>query len=564
MKRKLRILWCGEASFLNTGYSVYAKEVLGRLHKTGKYEIAELGCYGSTQDPLCKKVPWSFYSNLPYGKEEDASYKSAPQNQFGEWRFNEVCLHFKPDVVIDIRDWWMMEFEARSEFRRFFHWLIMPTIDSAPQNEQYLNTYSEADGVFTYSDFGRDVLKESMGESINFIECAPPGADFNALTPASNKSEHRQSFGFMDNIKIVGTVMRNQRRKLYPNLMKSFREMLDENPNMANNTFLYMHTSYPDVGWNLPYFIKKYNIGNKVLMTYKCQNCRSFFPSFYQDCKTCCPKCGELSAVFPGTTFGVSTEELGQIINFFDVYVQYSICEGFGMPQVEAAACGVPVITVDYSAMSSVGKKIRADFVEPQTFFWDSPTQSERAIPNDQQLKERMKKILNLPSGVRTKKGMDSRALAQKHYSWDKTAIIWEKSLDGIEPKDMNETWLSESQILEPQEKFPENISNSDFIDWCVANVLGEPLNQYVLMGMLKDLNYGKSTACEGALYYNADSYVSQAVHTPFTREDAFGKLKQIRERKNYWEQQRDAVNNGYWEQTPPSCIRNHKPGETS
>ena len=104
----------------------------------------------------------------------------------------------------------------------------------------------------------------------------------------------------MDNIKIVGTVMRNQRRKLYPNLMKSFRELIDQNPSMSDNTFLYMHTSYPDVGWNLPYFIKKYDLSSKVLVTYKCLECKSFFPSFYQDSKTCCPKCGSFSAILPG------------------------------------------------------------------------------------------------------------------------------------------------------------------------------------------------------------------------------------------------------------------------
>ena len=44
--RKLRILWCGEASFLNTGYSVFMlKKLLTRLYKTGKYKIAEMACY---------------------------------------------------------------------------------------------------------------------------------------------------------------------------------------------------------------------------------------------------------------------------------------------------------------------------------------------------------------------------------------------------------------------------------------------------------------------------------------------------------------------------------------
>ena len=41
-------------------------------------------------------------------------------------------------------------------------------------------------------------------------------------------------------------------------------------------------------------------------------------------------------------------------MNTFDLYVQYANSEGFGLPQVEAAGCGIPVASVDYSAMSSV------------------------------------------------------------------------------------------------------------------------------------------------------------------------------------------------------------------
>ena len=55
---------------------------------------------------------------------------------------------------------------------------------------------------------------------------------------------------------------------------------------------------------------------------------------------------------------GVSNEYLSDIVNCFDVYLQYANSEGFGLPQVAAAACGVPVMSIDYSAMSSVVRKL--------------------------------------------------------------------------------------------------------------------------------------------------------------------------------------------------------------
>ena len=41
MSDRKRILFCNEASFLCSGYGKYGREVLTRLHNTGKYDIAE-------------------------------------------------------------------------------------------------------------------------------------------------------------------------------------------------------------------------------------------------------------------------------------------------------------------------------------------------------------------------------------------------------------------------------------------------------------------------------------------------------------------------------------------
>ena len=47
---KKRILFTGEASFLNTGFSNIYRELLPRLVKTGKYLLAEQGSYARADD----------------------------------------------------------------------------------------------------------------------------------------------------------------------------------------------------------------------------------------------------------------------------------------------------------------------------------------------------------------------------------------------------------------------------------------------------------------------------------------------------------------------------------
>ena len=144
--RKKRILFCSEATFLNTGYATYTREILNYLHSTGKYEIAEMSAYGQRDDPRAKDIPWGYYGVAPNSdcepkasQEELNAYNSSGSNQFGEWIFEHVCLDFMPDIVCDIRDFWMLEFAERSPFRRYFKWCIMPTVDARPQARQWVD-----------------------------------------------------------------------------------------------------------------------------------------------------------------------------------------------------------------------------------------------------------------------------------------------------------------------------------------------------------------------------------------------------------------------------------------
>jgi glycosyltransferase involved in cell wall biosynthesis len=559
MARKKRILWCGEASFLKTGYGVYADAVLKRLYKTGKYDIAELASYGNVDDERRYDVPWRYYGNSPDTPEEHQEYNARmPSSQFGDWRFEETCLHFKPDIVIDIRDWWMMEHECRSPFRKLYHWAIMPTVDSFPQQEQFLSTFLDADSVFTYSEWGRDVLEKQSEGKIKVVDIASPGADMNIMKPVPNKSEHRQAFGFVDNVNIIGTVMRNQKRKLYPDLIESFGKLLKNHPNLANNTFLYLHCSYPDPGWDIPLLVKESGLGHKIMFTYKCGQCRYFFPSFFQDARMGCPRCHAPSAILANSEVSVEDEELAQIINWFDVYVQYSICEGFGMPQVEAAACGVPIMAVDYSAMESVVRNLKGYPIKVDRYFRESETMAFRAYPDNDHLVELLAKFLAMPNEMRMRKGRDAYMQANKLYNWDRTAKIWEKHLDSIEIDERS--WEKAAHIHHPTRQVPGGLSTEELIRWGIKNIWGQPdmVDSYVALRMIRDLNYRNSIVGTGGVYFNEASYLSHRnQYESFNEQIAMDRLMGLCEKRNYWEQRRA----GLIDEGVPSFIQQSKPG---
>ena len=208
--RKKRILFCSEATFLNTGYATYTREILNYLHSTGKYELAEMASYGQSNDPRAVNIPWKFYGVQPNqdcepraSQQELDMYGSSGTNQFGEWIFEHVCLDFMPDVVCDIRDFWMLEFAERSPFRPHFKWCLMPTVDARPQARQWVATYQGADACLTYSDWAGGVLQDQSGGKINYLGSSPP-SHHPAYNPVDDKRAHKVSYGIQKVPRSVG------------------------------------------------------------------------------------------------------------------------------------------------------------------------------------------------------------------------------------------------------------------------------------------------------------------------------------------------------------------------
>jgi glycosyltransferase involved in cell wall biosynthesis len=544
--RKKRILVSGEASFLSTGFATYQLELLKGLHATGKYELFELATYGKQNDPRAEGLPWHYLGVLPELEDEAQvkAYHATPLCQFGEWRFEEACLAFCPDVVIDARDWWMLEYQERSPFRAFFHWAVMPTVDAEPQDDQWLATYQSADAVFNYSDWGKAVLDREGGGRIKTLGSAPPGADLESYPFVSSSRPLKEAFGLDPDCLLVGTVMRNQKRKLYPDLLEAFRLYLDTAPpDLARRSFLYLHTSWPDLGWHLPRLLNENGLGGRVLFTYQCRHCGAIFPAFFADSRTCCRRCGAPTAFFPNNTAGIPRSELGKIMGCFDAYVQYANSEGFGMPTVDAASCGVPVLAVDYSAMADVVRKLQGFPIRVERFCRESETMCKRALPDNADFAAKLTHVLGLPEPARRRLGRLARAAVEEHYRWDKTVKIWQEHLDSLPAPDLARTWKSPPQLHQPAPQVPAGLSNDEFVRWGIIHLAGRPelLNSYTALRLTRDLNWGATQgAGMGGLYFNDDSTLgSHSRLQEFNRDTAAQKLLQLGEQKNHWERRR-------------------------
>lgn len=538
--RKPRILLVNEASFLATGYSNYGMEVQKRLYATGKYDMAELACYAYAGDGRAHGLPWIFYSNMhqQHDEKEKAVYNLDVHNQFGKFKFNEVVLDFKPDIVWDIRDHWMLSYGEQSPFRRFYNWVIMPTVDAMPQHEQWISTYIDADAVFTYSDWGREVLDREGGGMIRTVGSAPPGADLDTFRPM-DKTAVRNKFQCDPDAFIVGTVMRNQPRKLYPNLIEGFKIFLGKaDRKLAGRSFLYLHTSYPDQGWDIPKLIKQSGIGHKILVTYKCHSCMCVFASFYHDARACCPKCKQRDAGMPNVQHGVDRGTLAMINNLFDVYVQYSNSEGFGMPQVEAASCGVPVVAPDYSAMSDVVKKVGGFPLKKLTYREEDHLGCLRCIPDDNELADILLKFANMSESTKAEYRLRARKGVERHYTWDQTTTRWMTVFDNLPLRN----WDAPQHII-PRVQVPRTFPSTEtMVRWCIANIIQRPdlAKGYMAMRMIRDLNLGVTQDGGGATYHNENAMLGSKNNLKaFSESEMLDELYKIRDEYNGWEERR-------------------------
>lgn len=528
--RKKRVLFISEAAYLNTGYAKYSKEVISRLHKTGKYNIAEFSIYGGHNDPRRKKIPWKNYPNMPDPNNSDQvqGYNSNNSNQFGAWRFERVCLDFEPDIVLTIRDFWMDSFIYHSPYRRIFEWAWMPTVDASPQNQEWLDMFSDANYVLTYSHWAKNTIENEGGKNINTIGVASPSAA-DCFVPM-NKKEIREQFGLRDDVNIIGTVMRNQRRKLFPALAEAFGEYLKQSGD--TNTFLYLHTSFPDAGWNLPHIIHENEISSRVLMTYVCENCGNVEVSFFRDAKKQCKRCTKFASSPSSVGNGVSDEILAKIYNVFDLYVQCANSEGFGLPQVEAAACGIPIACTDYSAMQDVVKYLGA-YPISHTYYKELETGCNRAVPDKQSMIDIFSNFFQKSKEEKEEARKKTRKLFEENYNWQKTTEEWMKAIDNCKYAD----WKQYANIIGTKSIDAKAPSNYKFLQELSSLLFYTPhKTSYFFRNIMTDLNRGMSKSGYDGYYVSEFSPFGNPKPRPITRDILINMFESRLKNYNIWE----------------------------
>lgn len=179
--------------------------------------------------------------------------------------------------------------------------------------------------VVAMTDFGCDRLQ---AQGIDPIATIPHLVPTDVFKPdRGNIREYRTGLKVPPDAFVVGMVANNQglpSRKAFPQVFEAFAEFHRRHP----DTVLYIHADVRgrNNGVNLVELGKACGIPSEALAT-----------------------SDQLSL-----HLGIPQELVAGVYNTFDVLCMPSFGEGFGIPLVEAQACGVPVITTDWTAMTEL------------------------------------------------------------------------------------------------------------------------------------------------------------------------------------------------------------------
>lgn len=468
-KRKLKILFNSEATFSSTGYGRIGYELVSRLYNSQKYRVAELASFTECNNVLDHTIGWKFYCNQVNDKDPRWPQFCADEaNKTNRWRFDKTLLDFQPDIVIDIRDSTMWSWINLSPLRKYFYFISSPSVDSAPQIDDWVSAAMQCDKVIGYTDYAMKVLEEEGGGKINLYKSAYPSVNFKTFFPIQNKAGLRQALGIDPDANIIGFCARNQIRKLIPNLMLGFKEFLDkvkiENPNSYNSYYLYLNTTHPDLmQWDLSKLLVEYGLTNKVLFTYLCTKCGKFFPNKFQDIITSCKFCGQVnSAILPRVNYMISSSQLNEVYNLMDVYVQYVNCEGLGMPLIEAAGAGVPVMGIDYSGVGDAVRRLGGIPLKYHCLARDIRVNADRAVPDNGHLVEELLRFFRRPRQINARNGFKIHEMCKKKFDWDEYTNIWMEAIDNFVPQGLQGKW-HHVEKYEPQQ-VQENQSIADYM----------------------------------------------------------------------------------------------------
>lgn len=374
---ELRLLYASNAFWAASGYGVQGRSLLPRLAElpeiNGRQNIAMFAWYG-----------------LQGGVHNVEGFQVYPAgaDPYGNDIIGAHTRDFGANVVITLIDVWVLKDIPRRVAPAL--WCPWLPIDHDPVPQVFLDALQGAHLPLTYSRWGHELLAKAGVENTYIPHGVEPAVfRVNADRGAIDQFRQEKLRG-VDHLTVMVAANKGlPDRKAFQVQLRAWAKFAADKPGAK----LYIHTepSTRFQGVDLFALIHNLGIAEKV-----------YFPNQYQYSK------------------GYSTEYMAAMYNAADVFLGAAMAEGFGIPIIEAQACGAPVVVTDFSSMSEL---VRWGYrVAPRDMVW-SPLNSWQAWPDVDGITEALEELYGQWHGQGKRWELRQRLYAQDQihaeYSWD-------------------------------------------------------------------------------------------------------------------------------------------------
>lgn len=326
-----------------TGYGVQALMVAERLKRDG-YDVAALSNYGLEGNISTLETKFGSIPHYPRGL---TLYSGDVLKLHHDHFVNKRDI---PNAILTLYDAWVYNDVPGIDELNFWSWTPVDHISVPPQVLRWAKR--ENVKTISMSPFGQRMFEKADIDS-TYI---PHAVDTSVYNRRDNIAGHdlREYMGVPKDAFLVGMVAANKangsiHRKAFAENLLAFALYRKENP----NAYLYLHAEPGKAygGFHLPNLLKAVGLPNEAVL----------FPDQVK------------------FRYGYSPDEMAGIYSSLDVLLHASYGEGFGVPAIEAQACGTRVIGSNWAATPDLlGEDSWTVDGQP---FWDEAQSSFFMIP---------------------------------------------------------------------------------------------------------------------------------------------------------------------------------------
>lgn len=380
----MRVMISSNGYFVNSGYGIQCRSLMPRLA-----ELPEFGGSIGSLEGRKNVAQFAWFGNQAAIQTVDGfTIYPAGNDPYGNDVIGRHVRHHGSSICIYLIDAWVLRDVAKSISPSLF--LPWFPVDHDPIPSRVLDGIAGAHMPLTYSKWGRDMCN-AIGVENTYIPHGVEPSIYHVIDRETAKEFKRQITG-LDDCHLTIMVAANKGypdRKAFTTQLPAWAMFAKDKPHAR----LYIHTEPSPMygGVDFGALIADLGIQDKVI-----------FPDRYEN------------------FLGMPQQYLALVYNAGDVLMGAAMSEGFGIPLVEAQACGTPVITTDFSAMPELVRWGVA--VEPLTRIW-TPMNAWQVLPDPRQIRTALEVYhqLWLDNGhdLPLAKRIETQNAIHAEYDWD-------------------------------------------------------------------------------------------------------------------------------------------------